>query len=158
MCGPVTTKLAEAISPLIPCTETVYVPGVIGDATTKLLPVNWPEELIVQAGVANSVGTVGDCISGRHVPASAVLKPLPVNVTPVPEGPPVGLRVIVGAFVVTVKVALAASPLLPVTVIVYTPGVAEVATVNALVTNWPLVLMVHDEATFTISGVGGPCE
>jgi hypothetical protein len=101
----------------------------------KLVADNEPPVVIVHAGVANNVGVVGDCTSGVHVPTSAALKPLPDMITPVPIGPPVGLTVIVGALVVTVKVALALSPVVPVTVIVYGPGVAVVATVNALVTN-----------------------
>jgi hypothetical protein len=50
-------------------------------------------------------------------------------------GPPVGVTVIVGVFDVTVKVALAVSPVFPVTVIVKTPGTAVVATENPLVIN-----------------------
>jgi hypothetical protein len=38
ICGPVTTKLAEAISPVLPLTDIVYVPGVAVPATTKPLP------------------------------------------------------------------------------------------------------------------------
>lgn len=38
--GPITTKLAEAISPLLPFTVTTYVPGVAVMETVKLLPVN----------------------------------------------------------------------------------------------------------------------
>jgi len=53
-----------------------------------------------------------------HEPASAVLKPLPVIVTAVPEGPELGARVIVGDVDVMVNVAVAKSPVLPVTVTV----------------------------------------
>jgi len=83
------------------------------------------------------IGAVGDCKKvHRPAPApSAVLKPVPATVTPVPIGPPVGLTVITGAFDVTVKVADPVSPVIPVTVIVYTPGVAAAAIVNPLVTN-----------------------
>jgi len=49
---------------------------------------------------------------------SAVLNPLPKIVTAVPAGPVLGTRVIVGAGEVTVNVALAKSPLLPVAVMV----------------------------------------
>src|SRR5208283_3758237 len=99
-------------------------------------------------------------MNGRQLPATPVpgLKPVPAIVTPVPEGPPVGLRVIAASeFDVTVKVALAVSPVPPVTVMVYTPGTAEVAIVNPLVTNWPLTLMLHAEAT-TMPGTAGACE
>jgi hypothetical protein len=53
-----------------------------------------------------------------HGPASAVLKPLPVIVTGVPLGPVLGVRVIVGDVDVMVNVAVAKSPVLPVTVTV----------------------------------------
>ena len=48
-------------------------------------------------------------------PVSAVLNPLPVTVTEVPAGPELGVRVILGAGRVTVKVAEAKSVVLPVT-------------------------------------------
>ena len=51
-----------------------------------------------------------------HAPESAGLKPLPPTVTAVPAGPPFGVRVIVGAIVLTVKVAEPVSPVLPLTV------------------------------------------
>jgi hypothetical protein len=62
-----------------------------------------------------------------------------------------------GALVVTVKVAEAASPVVPVTVIVYAPGMAVAATLNPLGANCPLGVIVHvDEATTT--GAAGACE
>ena len=83
----------------------------------KLVADNKPPLVIVHTGEAMSTGVDGDCRK-VHDPASAALKPLPPTVTPVPDGPPVGLRVIMGAFDVTVKLALAESPVVPVTVIV----------------------------------------
>src|SRR5208282_3890400 len=56
-----------------------------------------------------------------HAPASPVLNPLPVIVTGVLNGPVLGIRVIVGDVEVTVNVAVAKSPVLPVTVTVYVP-------------------------------------
>jgi hypothetical protein len=53
-----------------------------------------------------------------HGPASPVLKPLPVMVTGVLNGPVLGVRVIVGDVDVMVNVAVAKSPVLPVTVTV----------------------------------------
>jgi hypothetical protein len=83
-----------------------------------------------------TIGAGGDCKIMHATAASPALKPIPAIATLVPMGPPVGVRVIVGTFVVTVKVALAVSLAAePVTVMVYTPGTAEVATVNPLVVN-----------------------
>jgi len=70
-----------------------------------------------------------------HDPTSAELKPLPVTVTPVLGAPALGVRVIVGRFVVTVNVAAPVSPLLPLTVTTYVPGVAPLLTVKLLVVN-----------------------
>ena len=122
----------------------------------KLVADNAPAEVIEQDTDAKITGVVGDCRT-LHRPASAALKPVPPTVTPVPEGPPVGETVVVGAFVVTVKVVLAESPVLPVTVRVYTPGTADVAIVNPLVVNTPLELIVHTDA-ITMLGVAGDCE
>jgi hypothetical protein len=71
-------------------------------------------------------------------------------ITPVPTGPPVGVTVIVGATVVTVKVALATSvAVVPVTVTVYVPGAALLGTVNEPAT-FPLFKgRLHE-------GAGGP--
>ena len=69
-----------------------------------------------------------------HGPASAGLNPLPVTATIVPIGPILGVRIMTGVLTVTVKVAEAESPLLPVTVRVYVPGVAPALTVNPPVT------------------------
>jgi len=74
----------------------------------KLVADNMPPEVIEHETDAKITGVVGDCRKLQR-PASAALKPVPPTVTPVPEGPPVGERVIVGVFVVTVKVALAVS-------------------------------------------------
>jgi hypothetical protein len=51
-------------------------------------------------GLLNTLA--GDAL---HEPTSLGLKPLPVIVTAVPAGPLFGVRVIVGAVAVTVKVA-----------------------------------------------------
>ena len=134
MCGPVTTKLADPISPLLPFTETTYVPGVIGEATVKLVADNVPDESMEHETDMNRTGAAGDCRKLQS-PASAVLNPCPLTETAVPLGPEVGPRVIVGAIVVTVKAAVAKSPLLPVTVIWYNPGVAVFATVKLLAVN-----------------------
>ena len=48
-------------------------------------------------------------------PVSAVLNPLPATTTEVPAGPELGVRVILGAGWVTVKVAVAKSPVDPLT-------------------------------------------
>jgi hypothetical protein len=50
-------------------------------------------------------------------------------------GPEFGVRTMVGALTVTVKAAVATSPVDPVTDIAYVPGKAVVAIVNPLVTN-----------------------
>ena len=62
-----------------------------------------------------------------------------------------------GALAVTVKVPEAASPLVPVTVIVYAPGVAVAATLNPLGANCPLGVIVQVDAA-TITGAAGACE
>ena len=65
-----------------------------------------------------------------------------------------GVGTINGALVVTVKVLEAESPLVPVTVIVYVPGVALGATLNPLGAIFPLVSMVQVDAA-TITGAAG---
>ena len=61
-------------------------------------------------------GLLGVCmkLGGPHGPTSAVSKPPPIAVTCVPIGPEVGVRITNGP--VTVKLADAESPVLPVTV------------------------------------------
>jgi hypothetical protein len=114
MCGPVTMKFADPVSPVLPFTVTTYVPGVAVPETVKLLPLNRPEEVMVQVeAVTMFVGVLKTLV---HAPASPLLKPLPPTVTAVPAEPPVGVRVMVGAVVVTVKVAAPVSPVLPLTV------------------------------------------
>jgi hypothetical protein len=66
---------------------------------------------------------------------SRALKPLPVTVTIVLIGPEFGVRTMVGALEVTVNAAVAISPVDPVTVTAYVPGVAVAATVNPLAVN-----------------------
>ena len=64
-----------------------------------------------------------------HV-VSVVENVFPDTATAVPAGPELGLSVIAGAGTVTVKVAWAESPELPVSTTVFAPGVAPPATVN----------------------------
>jgi len=78
------------------------------------LPVNWPAELMVQVAAFTISGEAGACPK-VHVPASPVLKPLPVTEILVPIGAALGLMVIVGAFEVTMKGGSEISPLLPFT-------------------------------------------
>jgi hypothetical protein len=100
--GPVTTKFADAVSPLLPFTVTMYVPGVIGDVTVKLAAEMVPVESIEHETEVNSTGAAGDCRKLQR-PASATLKPWPVTATAVPLGPVFGFKAIVGPVVVTTK-------------------------------------------------------
>jgi len=74
MLGPVTTKLAEAVSPVLPFTETTYVPGVIGEATVKLVADRVPVESMAHATEVKRTGADGDCRKLQR-PTSARLKP-----------------------------------------------------------------------------------
>ena len=74
---------------------------------------------------------------------SVARNPVPVTVTDVPAGPEVGLNVIDGPGRVTVKAAVAKSPLIPLTVTTYTPGAAGPVTVKLLAVNTPEELIVH---------------
>jgi len=98
-------------------------------------PVRSPLVLMVQESAVTIFGAAGDCMKlpvGLHgLAASAVSNPPPVAVTWVPIGPELGVRVRNGP--VTVKLAEAESPVLPVTVRVYTPGVAPDLIVNPAV-------------------------
>jgi hypothetical protein len=118
----------------------------------KLVVVNAPERVMKHDGAAaNRIGVVGDCRM-LHVPGltpSAVLNPCPLIVTPVPLGPKVGLRVMIGTLVVTVKAAVAKSPVEPVTVTTYNPGAAVAETVKPLRVNCPPV-RVHVNPALTI--------
>jgi len=71
----------------------------------------------------------------EQAPTSAVLKPLPVMVTAVRTGPEFGVSTRVAVFRVTVKAAVAKSPVLPLTVTMYMPGLAPLETVKLLVIN-----------------------
>jgi hypothetical protein len=107
-----TTKVAEAVSPVLPLTVTIYNPSGAVVRTVKLLPVTVPvKEMVHVDAVTMFVGVLKMLV---HGPLSAVLKPLPVTVTTAPAVPEAGLRVIVGP--TTVNAALALSPLAPVTV------------------------------------------
>jgi|SRR5208282_44891 len=86
-----------------------------------------------------------------HAPASPVLNPLPVIVTGVLNGPVLGIRVIVGDVEVTVNVAVAKSPVLPVTVTVYVPA-AVLPTTKLVVTTFPFVI-VHVGNEMMLIGV-----
>src|SRR5208337_5472406 len=80
MVGPVTTKLAEAVSPVLPFTETTYVPGLIGDMTVKLVADKVPVASMEQATAVKRTGADGDCRKLQR-PTSARLKPWPVTAT-----------------------------------------------------------------------------
>jgi hypothetical protein len=56
--------------------------------------------------------------------------------------------------VVTMKVALAESPVLPFTVTIYAPGVAVPATLKLLPDNWPVAVIVHVDAGVAANRVG----
>ena len=81
-----------------------------------------------------------------------MLKPLPVTETAVVTLPDVGDRAIVGP--VTVNPADPISPVGPVTVRVYVPGVAPALTANPLPVTCPEALIVH-VADPTMSGLDG---
>lgn len=89
----------------------------------------------------------------EHGPASAVLKPFPLRVTAVETGPEFGVRTKVAVFRVTVRAAVAMSPLLPVTETTYIPGVAVLRTVKLLVVSWPVFVIVHVGALTMFDGV-----
>jgi len=100
-------------------------------ATGNPLPINAPDELIVHvAGAPIIIGEDGDWPK-VHTPVSAVLKPLPVTAMLVPIGAVAGVRTMNGVLVVTVSCAEAESPVRPLTVIVYMPGVAPPLMMNA---------------------------
>ena len=84
---------------------------------------------------------------------SPVLKPLPLTVTTVPAGAELGMKLIDGEVVVTVNVACAESPVLPVTVIVCAPNVALLRTVNEPVTTPPGEVEHEGEVTMLGNGV-----
>jgi len=88
---------------------------------------------MVQVAAFTIKGEAGACPK-VHVPASPVLKPLPVTATIVPIEPMLGVSTMNGVLTVTVKLAEAESPVVPVTVSVYVPGVAPVFTMNPPVT------------------------
>jgi hypothetical protein len=120
ICGPVKTKLAEALSPELPVTVITYVPragnGIVFVTVNNDGETNCPPEPILHETVL--IMLLGLLTVGLHAPTSAVAKPLPVIVTEVPAGPVLGVRVNVGVEDGTVKVAVAKSPVDPVTVIV----------------------------------------
>jgi hypothetical protein len=98
---------------------------------------------------AKRMGAPGDCAKLQS-PASGKLKRPPDTETAVPGAPEDGLRsmnAVVGGRLlipVTVKTALAVSPVLPLTVIIYVPWLAELATVNPVPVNCPEAVMVHE--------------
>jgi hypothetical protein len=100
--------------------------------------VNCPLE-IVQAGLV--VRPDGPLVKVPKV--SPLLNPLPVTETTVPTGPDVGLKVMEGVETVTVKAAVAKSPVLPRTFTVYVLGVAVLATVKLVLDSWPLLEIEH---------------
>jgi hypothetical protein len=101
-----------------------------------------------------SVMMVGNGISPRtQAPASAGLKPLPEIVTAVLTGPELGVRVIVGVGLVTVNVAAAISPDVPVTRIACAPRAGLAVIVNDPVNTPPAVNWHDDDATISGNGV-----
>jgi hypothetical protein len=73
-------------------------------------------EVIEQEG--DAIMFVGVLEIVVHGPTSAGLNPPPVIITTVPDGPEAGLSAMAGVVDVTVKVAFAKSPPLPVTMMV----------------------------------------
>jgi len=122
-----TSKVADAKSPVLPVTVTVYVPTVLV-ATTKLALTILPF-VIVHAG--EEIRPEGALVIVVH--ASPVLNPLPVIFTPVLNGPELGVSAIVGP--VTMKFAVPKSPVVPRTFTTYVPGVTGLPTVNAVPVN-----------------------
>lgn len=141
---------------MVPVTVSKYVPGVALGATVNPLPDNWPDPVIVHVAEATITGLDGDWPK-VHVPRSPELNPPPVTAIWTPIAAAFGVGTMNGALVVTVKVLEAESPLVPVTVIVYVPGVAVAATLNPLGAIFPLVSMVHVDAA-TITGAAGAWE
>ena len=150
----VTTKVVEAISPVLPFTLTVNGPGVAVVATLKLLAVNAPVAVIVHATDAKITGVAGDCRK-LHAPTSPVLKPLPLTAMLVPMGPETGLTLMLGP--VTTKLAEAVSPVLPFTETTYVPGVIGDATVKLVADNVPVESIEHATAVKR-TGADGDCR
>jgi hypothetical protein len=100
----------------------------------EIFPV--PAGVIVQAGTAvNTCRIVSGVTLVTVQVVSAVLKPEPVIVTVPPSLTAPGLTVIAGENGLTVKVAEATSPVLPLTETVYWPFVAVAATVKLVADN-----------------------
>jgi hypothetical protein len=72
-------------------------------------------------------------------------------------GAALGVRSMNGVLVVTVNGAEAESPVTPVTVRVYVPGVAPALTMKPVPSNWPVAVIVHDDDD-TMTGEAGACE
>jgi hypothetical protein len=123
-----TSKVADAESPVLPVTVTTYWPLVAVAATVKLLVVSLPPETVHVGAVTIFTGV----LSTVQV-VSPELKPLPVTVTPVLCGPEAGVREILGP--VTTKLADAISPVSPLTETVYVPGFIGDATTKLLPVN-----------------------
>jgi hypothetical protein len=145
----VTLKVAEAESPVVPVTVIVYVPGTAPVLTTKPAPSTWPDGVIVHVAVnrGTTLGVAGAC-ENLHVPASPTLNPPPLTVMAVPIGAALGDNVMKGPR--TVRVAEAASPVLPVTVTVYVPG--ETAPIVKLPLGAPLPGVTKEQVTGTTAG------
>jgi hypothetical protein len=113
MDGPRTVRVAEAESPVLPVTVTVYVPGETVPIVKLPLGAPLPGVMILHPT---------DTTAGEppivHIALSAAENPAPLTTIVAPTGPELGIRVNVGCDM-TVKVAEAESPAtLPVTVIV----------------------------------------
>jgi hypothetical protein len=85
----------------------------------KLLPVNWP---LLRVHVGAATIFTGVLRTLVHAAASPVLNPLPVIVTPARTGPELGVNVSDGVLVTTINVAVAKSPVPPVTTTVVVAG------------------------------------
>jgi len=130
------------------------VPGAAVAVTVKDEALNFPLETVQPTGVTTLVGL----LEMTQV-VSAAANPLPVTLTAVPAGPALGVRVIAGVGVVTVKVAVAKSPVgLPRTLTVYVPGVAVEATTKLGLFNCPVTEMVHGDTVIIRTGEAGAAD
>jgi hypothetical protein len=111
--GGITVNVAGAESPVLPVTVITYGPAAVPGATVNE-PVTTPAAMLQVEGGVDDMIPLGLAPRGKHEPVSPEAKPPPEIVTGVPSGPEVGIRVIVAGS--TVNVALAVSPVLPLTV------------------------------------------
>jgi len=113
-----TMSVAEAESPVLPVTVIVKVPDEAVLTTAKDVDVSTPGmTLLIVHGWSAPIMLLGVLVIVQ-VAVSAVLKPLPVIVTVPPADTKVGFNVIKGVGDVTVNMAEAESPTVPVAVMV----------------------------------------